>query len=88
MAPPHCFVPEGLARGGRVWGLATQLYSLRSQTNWGVGDFTDLSRLVEWAGKELGAGIIGLNPLHALKDVYKRQTWICGRSEDPLSRTM
>ncbi|MGB4895447.1 MAG: 4-alpha-glucanotransferase [Nitrospira sp.] len=68
VAPPHCFVPEGLARGGRVWGLATQLYSLRSQTNWGVGDFTDLSRLVEWAGKELGAGIIGLNPLHALKN--------------------
>ncbi len=68
VAPANCFVPEELARGGKVWGLALQLYSLRSQTNWGVGDFTDLSRLVEWAGKELGAGIIGLNPLHALKN--------------------
>ncbi|HQY56936.1 MAG: 4-alpha-glucanotransferase [Nitrospira sp.] len=68
VAPPHCFVPEEMARGGRMWGLAVQLYSLRSETNWGVGDFTDLSRLVEWAGKELGAGIIGLNPLHALKN--------------------
>lgn len=68
VAPPHCYVPDGMAQGGRVWGLAVQLYALRSLTNWGVGDFTDLSRLVEWAGKELGAGIIGLNPLHALKN--------------------
>ena len=68
VAPSHCYVPEGMAQGGRVWGLAVQLYSLRSQANWGVGDFSDLSRLVEWAGKDLGAGIIGLNPLHALKN--------------------
>ncbi len=68
VAPPHCYVPEGMAQGGRVWGLAVQLYSLRSQANWGVGDFSDLSRLVEWAGKDLGAGIIGLNHLHALKN--------------------
>jgi len=68
VAPPHCYVPDLLSQGGRVWGLALQLYSLRSRTNWGVGDLTDLSRLVEWAGKELGAGIIGLNPLHALKN--------------------
>ncbi|MGZ9188977.1 MAG: 4-alpha-glucanotransferase, partial [Nitrospira sp.] len=68
VAPPHCYVPEGMAEGGRVWGLAVQLYSLRSHANWGVGDFSDLSRLVEWAGKDLGVGIIGLNPLHALKN--------------------
>ena len=68
VAPPHCYVPEIMAQGGRVWGLAVQLYSLRSQTNWGVGDFSDLTRLVEWAGKDLGVGIIGLNPLHALKN--------------------
>lgn len=68
VAPPHCYVPDGMAHGGRVWGLAVQLYSLRSQTNWGVGDFTDLGQLVEWAGRDLGAGIIGLNPLHALKN--------------------
>jgi 4-alpha-glucanotransferase len=68
VAPSHCYVPEGMAQGERVWGLAVQLYSLRSRANWGVGDFSDLSRLVEWAGKDLGAGIIGLNPLHALKN--------------------
>ncbi|MCE7976244.1 MAG: hypothetical protein DYH03_03585 [Nitrospira sp. NTP1] len=68
VAPAHCYVPPGMAQGERVWGLALQLYALRSRTNWGVGDFTDLARLVEWAGRELGAGIIGLNPLHALKN--------------------
>lgn len=68
VAPPHCYVPEGMANGERVWGLAIQLYSLRSRANWGVGDFSDLAQLVEWAGRDLGAGIIGLNPLHALKN--------------------
>lgn len=68
VAPPCCYVPDNISQGGRVWGLAVQLYSVRSHTNWGVGDFTDLCRLVEWAGRDLGAGIVGLNPLHALKN--------------------
>jgi 4-alpha-glucanotransferase len=63
-APPRCYVPESLEAGGRVWGLAVQLYSLRSARNWGVGDFTDLARLANLAGRA-GAALIGLNPLHA-----------------------
>ncbi|HMU30984.1 MAG TPA: hypothetical protein PKD43_12860, partial [Nitrospira sp.] len=35
VAPPHCYVPPGMAQGQRVWGLAVQLYALRSRTNWG-----------------------------------------------------
>jgi (1->4)-alpha-D-glucan 1-alpha-D-glucosylmutase len=64
-APPHCYRPDALQGDGRVWGPSVQLYALRSERNWGMGDFTDLARLVETFG-ELGAGIVGLNPLHAL----------------------
>ena len=64
-APARCYRPPSLADGGRVWGPAVQLYALRSERNWGIGDFGDLAKLVELAA-ERGAGIIGLNPLHAL----------------------
>jgi 4-alpha-glucanotransferase len=65
IAPTACFKPEPLVNGEKVWGLSVQLYCLRSETNWGVGDFTDLSYLVDKAAKQ-GAHFIGLNPIHAL----------------------
>ena len=68
VAPRQCYVPPSLEANQRLWGLALQLYSLSSNRNWGCGDFTDLGRIVEWAGRELGAGAIGLNPLHALRN--------------------
>ena len=68
VAPRQCYVPPWLEANQRLWGLALQLYSLSSDRNWGCGDFTDLGRIVEWAGKGLGAGVIGLNPLHALRN--------------------
>jgi len=51
----------------RSWGIAVQLYGIRSHRNWGHGDFTDLANLIDIAA-ELGASGIGLNPLHALFD--------------------
>jgi 4-alpha-glucanotransferase len=51
--------------GSRAWGLAVQLYMVRSRRNWGHGDFTDLLQLINLAAR-LGAGAVGLNPLHAL----------------------
>jgi 4-alpha-glucanotransferase len=52
---------------GRCWLLAVQLYGVRSARNWGIGDFTDLEGMIEFAA-HLGADGIGLNPLHALFD--------------------
>jgi 4-alpha-glucanotransferase len=51
----------------RCWLLAVQLYGIRSDRNWGIGDFTDLEGLIELAAS-LGADGVGLNPLHALFD--------------------
>ena len=68
VAPERCYIPDELQQGIRWWGVALQLYSLRSHHNWGIGDFRDLGAVIEWAGKRLGAAVIGLNPLHALKN--------------------
>jgi 4-alpha-glucanotransferase len=63
VAPPRAFAGDF----DRGWLLAVQLYGIRSARNWGIGDFTDLAKLIELAG-ELGADGVGLNPLHALFD--------------------
>ncbi len=48
-----------------VWGVTCGLYGLRSDRNWGLGDFEDLAVLAEHMA-EKGADFIGLNPVHAL----------------------
>jgi len=65
VAPPHCHKAAVIGAGQRVWGIAVQLYSLRSADNWGMGDFRDLRELISMAAP-LGCSLIGLNPLHAL----------------------
>jgi 4-alpha-glucanotransferase len=65
ISPPRCYEPQSIAAGRRLWGMAVQLYALRSRDNWGIGDFSDLRLLIQWAASQ-GAGFIGLNPLHAL----------------------
>jgi 4-alpha-glucanotransferase len=49
----------------RTWGLTVQLYSVRSRQSWGHGDLRDLADLATWSARELGAGFILINPLHA-----------------------
>ncbi|MGD0475368.1 MAG: 4-alpha-glucanotransferase [Candidatus Velthaea sp.] len=48
----------------RDWGIAIQLYTVRSARNWGIGDFTDLLGFIRLAA-DVGATYVGLNPLHA-----------------------
>jgi 4-alpha-glucanotransferase len=65
VAPPRCYEPPSVAAGVRSWGIAVQLYSLRSDGNWGMGDLHDLRELIAQAAP-MGCSIVGLNPLHAL----------------------
>jgi len=65
IAPERCFIPEDIQNGRKIWGLSVQLYCLRSERNWGVGDFTDLAYLLRQTGRQ-GAQFVGLNPIHAL----------------------
>lgn len=65
VCPPRCHRPEAIHGDKRVWGVTAQIYGVRSIRNWGMGDFTDLLHLVEWAA-QAGASLVGINPLHAL----------------------
>ncbi|MFV0426415.1 MAG: 4-alpha-glucanotransferase [Beutenbergiaceae bacterium] len=48
----------------RAWGLMAQLYSVRSEKSWGIGDFADLAELA-CLGGTLGGDFLLVNPLHA-----------------------
>jgi (1->4)-alpha-D-glucan 1-alpha-D-glucosylmutase len=64
-APPRCYELRELAEGSRYWGVAAQIYSLRSERNLGIGTYEDVGEAVEGAGA-LGASFLGLSPVHAL----------------------
>ncbi|MBR1606011.1 MAG: 4-alpha-glucanotransferase [Alphaproteobacteria bacterium] len=64
VAPETCYENE-IIKNSKIWGYALQLYSVRSNRNWGVGDFTDLAEFIRMCGR-CGADIIGLNPLNVL----------------------
>ncbi|MDI1261467.1 malto-oligosyltrehalose synthase [Aquabacterium sp.] len=65
VCPTRCHEPKVLRQGERLWGPSIQLYALRSNDNWGIGDFSDLKRLLEIVAGQ-GASFVGVNPLHAL----------------------
>ena len=62
--PASAYLPDALA-AQKLWGIAAQLYSLRSAHNWGIGDFTDLGTLLR-ATEQLGGATVAVNPLHEL----------------------
>ncbi|MDQ7786872.1 MAG: 4-alpha-glucanotransferase [Thermodesulfovibrionales bacterium] len=64
IAPDACYLPEEFS-ARKSWGLFVSLYAVRSLRNWGIGDFTDLKKLVAWIAG-LQGGFVGINPLHAI----------------------
>ncbi|HLT96380.1 MAG TPA: 4-alpha-glucanotransferase [Acidimicrobiia bacterium] len=67
VSPGRCHVPPN-----RTWGWSVQLYSVRSELSWGIGDMGDLRRLAEWA-VDRGAGLVLVNPMGAVAPVTPRQ---------------
>jgi len=65
VAPATCYLPQALAAGKRRFGVAAQLYALRSGGDQGIGDFSTLRELGA-ATAAAGGSVVGLNPLHAL----------------------
>lgn len=65
VTPERCFLSPVLEEKRKVFGLSLSLHALRSQRNWGIGDFTDLKSLVDYAA-EHEAAMIRVNPLQAL----------------------
>jgi 4-alpha-glucanotransferase len=60
-APRQAYEGDSSAGG---WGCFVPLYAVRSERNWGAGDFTDLQNLAAWTA-ELGASVSGTLPLLA-----------------------
>ncbi|MGB6066488.1 MAG: 4-alpha-glucanotransferase [Desulfomonilaceae bacterium] len=66
VCPSKAYIPPALEEGKKIVGIALALYGVRSDTNWGVGDFSDLAKIIDWAANDLSADVVGINPLHAL----------------------
>jgi 4-alpha-glucanotransferase len=64
VSPHFLGFPPGMGEK-RVWGYATQLYSVRSDDSWGIGDLSDLSDLAIWSATQQFASYVLVNPLHA-----------------------
>ncbi len=55
----------------RLAGVVVPVFSLRSETDWGVGDFGDLVKLIDWA-ESVGMKAVQLLPVN---DTTSTHTW-------------
>ncbi|MEQ5788727.1 4-alpha-glucanotransferase [Erythrobacter sp. NFXS35] len=67
VAPERCLGVGDVVPGGRAWGIAVQLPSLRGQTHGGgaFGDLGTLAQAAEALGRS-GADFVAISPIHAL----------------------
>ncbi len=64
VAPPRCLTFAEI-KGGSGFGLAAQIYSLRSRDDGGIGNFGGVAALGRAAGAQ-GADLLAVSPFHAL----------------------
>lgn len=65
IAPHRCVTFADLAEGQPGWGLASQIYSLRSGLDGGIGNFAGVAALGRAAAAH-GADALAISPVHAL----------------------
>ena len=68
VVPDRLDLPAALA-GEPATGLMTQLYQVRSERSWGIGDLGVLRELASWAAERHGHDFVLVNPLHAAEPV-------------------
>jgi hypothetical protein len=65
VAPSKCTTISDITRDQRFWGLAAQIYGLRSSGDCGIGDMAGVVALGR-AAANIKADVLALSPLHAL----------------------
>ena len=65
VAPPQCRTIDDVVPDARLWGIAAQVYALRSAGDGGIGDAAGIAELAEAAAAQ-GADALCLSPMHAL----------------------
>ena len=65
VAPPRCLTVADIAPGERVWGIAAQIYGLRTPGDCGIGDMAGVAALAK-AAAALKGDALALSPMHAL----------------------
>lgn len=67
VAPRRCFEPDALLTGKKLWGACVQLYTLRSDRNWGIGDFGDLRLMVEQVGSAAAPSLASTRSMRCIR---------------------